>query len=122
MRLGYTSDHRNDQDGNPAGGCTFGTGFTISWQNGPLGRHADECLEMEPPHDCAEGCTRRDPNGAFVEDVIDACMDRLAYYQNSRFACRENQDAMDHLLAALDALDDRTSRREKRGVEGTHAE
>jgi hypothetical protein len=31
-------EHWNDVNGNPAGGSTFGPGFAISWQNGPLGR------------------------------------------------------------------------------------
>lgn len=105
MRIGFKSDHWNDEAGNPAGGCAFGTGFTISWQNGPLGR----------------GDERRAPNGAFVEDVIDAVADRLRAYQASRFACDANAQALAHLEAALEALDARTREREARAVEGTHA-
>lgn len=104
MNQGYVSNHWNDSNGNPAGGCTFGTGFTISWQNGPLGRGPD----------------RRPPNGAFVEDIISAALDRLQFYQSSRFACPANQDAINHLHLALLVLQTRTEEREKRGVEGTH--
>lgn len=106
MRLGFNSEHWNDANGNPAGGTTFGRGFAIGWQNGPLGR----------------GEERREPNGAFVEDVIDACADRIRYYQNSRFACDRNAKALEHLEAALTELDARTKDREARAVEGTHAE
>ena len=104
--MGFKSEHWDDANGNPAGGSTFGTGFAISWQNGPLG------LANE----------RREPNGAFVEDIIAAARDRIAYYQRSRFRCDENQIALDLLGNAIEALNTRTSRREAAGIEGTHAE
>jgi hypothetical protein len=100
------SYHVDDEDGNPAGGLARMPGVEISWQNGPLGRGAD----------------RRGPNGAFVEDVIAIAIDRINYYQASRFACDENAEALEHLGAALAALDRRTADREARGVEGTHEE
>ncbi len=117
MRQGIVSKHTNDANGNPAGGTTTGTGISIGWQNGPLGRHAAGCEEGKP---CVEGCTRVAPNGAFVEDVIEAAADRLRYYQGSRFACETNAEALDHLEKALAALDRRTKDRESRKVEGTH--
>lgn len=101
---GFTSDHFDDADGNPSGGCAFGVGFTISWQRGPLGR----------------GDGRKLPNGAFVEDLIAVVIDRLAYYQRSKFACNDNQRALEHLRAAAGALAARTVDREERAVEGTH--
>jgi hypothetical protein len=103
MRVGFKSEHWLDQNSNPAGGCTSGTGFTISWQNGPLGRGVD----------------RKEPNGAFVEDVIDAARDRIEFYQ-AHFPCPENEVAIGHLKNALRVLDERTESREERGVEGTH--
>ena len=54
MKQGFKSEHWNDENGSPAGGCSYGTGWVISWQNGPLGR----------------GNERKEPNGAFVEDVF----------------------------------------------------
>lgn len=93
-----------DSDGNPAGGVVSSVGMTISWQNGPLGR----------------GESRRPPNGAFVEDVIQAAIARLDFYQESKFNCRENADAIIYLTRALDKLRSRTSRRESQGTEGTH--
>lgn len=100
------SEHWRDEDGHPTGGCTWGTGFTISWQNGPLGR----------------GEHRLEPNGAFTEDIIYAAIDRLEFYQASDFACEYNDQAIDHLNAALNALNERTKERVKRKVEGLHKE
>ena len=98
-----TSQHWTD-DGAPEGGQAFGNGFAIAWQRGPLGRYEN----------------RLAPNGAFVEEVIEACADRIAYYQQSPFACAENEAALEHLAAALDCLKSRTARREAAGTEGTH--
>lgn len=104
MRSPIRSEHWNDANGNPAGGSTFGNGFAISWQNGPLGR----------------GITRKQPNGAFVEDVLCAVAHRLEFYQASSFRCEENQLALEHLHKALELLEDRTRAREARAVEGIH--
>ncbi len=122
MRNGIKEDHRLDANGNPAGGSTEGTGIIVEWQNGPLGRHAEKCVvdPADGPVVCVEGCTRRPPNGAFVEDVIAAAKGRLEFYQASKFNCVENARALEHLNAALDVLDSRTKSREARHVEGTH--
>jgi len=66
--LAFFSEQWMDADGNPAGGVTTGMGFTISWQNGPLGR--DE--------------NRKIPNGAFVENIIRAASDRLGRVRTDR--------------------------------------
>ena len=100
-------EHDIDANGNPSGGLTIGTGLDIKWQNGPLGRGVD----------------RKEPNGAFVEDVLRAAIGRLEFYQtasNRKFACRENAIALTHLETALLWLGKRTSDREERDVEGTH--
>lgn len=96
--------HRLDKDGRPSGGVTVGRGFTIAWQDGPLGTGED----------------RIEPNGAFVEDVITAAIGRMEHYQASEFNCDLNAEALRHLVAARDALRSRTADREDRGVEGTH--
>lgn len=98
--------HWKDNDGNPAGGVSSSRGLTISWQNGPLGRGTD----------------RTEPNGAFVEDAIQASIGRLLFYQSSKFHCEANADAIEHLREALRLLNERTAEREARGVEGTHQE
>lgn len=89
----------------PEGGQTFGPGFAIAWQRGPLGRDKNRIPQ----------------NGAFVEDVISAAIDRIEHYQSSKFASEYNAVALDHLRAALVSLQARTSERESRKVEGTHA-
>lgn len=100
------SEHWSDSNGMPAGGSSYGNGFAISWQNGPLGRGND----------------RRAPNGAFVETVIKAAMDRIEYYQSTRFESEFNARAIYHLKSALFELNRRTADREERKVEGTHAD
>lgn len=106
MRSEIKSEHWLDENGNPAGGSTFGNGFAISWQNGPLGR----------------GNNRKEPNGAFVEDIITAAIDRIEFYQNGKFACESNAETIRHLKRALVSQQSRTANREARGVEGTHEE
>lgn len=98
------SSQFSDESGAPEGGVTQSTGLLVSWQRGPLGR----------------GEERKEPNGAFVETVIAAAIDRLEFYQRSRFNCEENAKALDHLNEALAVLSSRTREREARGVEGTH--
>lgn len=105
MQGRINSHHFLDTEGNPAGGTTFGRGFAIGWQNGPLG-HAEN---------------RQLPNGAFVEDIILAAIDRLEYYQKSKFNCEFNNMALEHLNSALNILNQRTLERQARKVEGTHS-
>jgi hypothetical protein len=99
------SHHRTD-NGAPAGGQTWGQGFAIAWQDGPLGA----------PHDPE----RKRPNGAFVEDIIEAVIDRINQYQNSKFRCDENEEALAYLYKARLALDARTQKRISENKEGTH--
>ncbi len=104
MLQDFKAVNHNDENGKPAGGHVAGTGLTINWQNGPLGRGED----------------RQEPNGAFVETVIEAARQRIQYYQEAGFACHENREALTHLEGALAVLDARTKSRESAGVEGTH--
>ena len=104
-----------DKDGNPAGG--FATqhvkardrdeAFRIDWQDGPINRDAGE-----------------EPNGALVEDILDVCLHRLRFYQESKFQCYENACAVSHAVShiekALEHLDDRRKDRAERGVLGKH--
>lgn len=107
MNQQIVGKHNNDANANPAGGKTTGRGIEIYWQNGPFGRSEDG--------------TRVDPNGAFVEGVIAAAIDRLEYYQASKFKCRENALAITKLEEALHWCWHRTAKREAQRVEGTHA-
>ena len=95
MTQGYFEEHWLDANGNPAGGVSCGKGFTISWQNGPLGQ--------------AGTPGRPAANGACIEDVLQAIMGRLTFYQASKFACIENEKAIAYLEGAADWLDARTA-------------
>ena len=105
MKQVYTARNEVDPQGNPAGGWAEAMGLRVRWQDGPLGR----------------GGERFEPNGAFVETLIDVAKQRIEFYQRSDFACGENAEAIALLEAALAALESRTQRRERLGVEGTHA-
>lgn len=98
--------HRVDAHGKPDGGQTWGQGFTIAWQAGPLGSPDDP--------------SRKPPNGAFVEDIIEAAVKRLQFYQTTDFKCDENQEALSYLYKAQCTLAARTKKRTERKVEGTH--
>lgn len=108
MMQEIVSSNDVDQHGTPTGGTSSGLGINIRWQNGPLGR----------------GPERKQPNGAFVEGVILAAIQRLEFFQRAsggKFACEENERAIEHLDIALGYLEKRTIRREAAGIEGTHA-
>ena len=91
-------------EGTPTGGRVVGVGISIDWQDGPLGRPPDEQV----------------PNGAFVETVIRAALQRLEFFNESKFRCRENSLAITHLQEALHWLQHRREDREARGVQGLH--
>lgn len=99
------SHHWNDGDGNPAGGHVFGTGFSIAWQRGTTVM--------------ADGSQER--NGAFVSEILAAVLNRIEYYQSTKFKCEANNEAMSHINKALDALAKRRESRKERGVEDTHS-
>ena len=106
MRQEFIAENKNDENNNPAGGYVVGKGLEIKWQNGPLAVNGE----------------RLEPSGAFVETVIAAAKQRIEYYNESRFKCRENSMAITKLDEALHWLNHRTADRESRGVEGSHSE
>ena len=101
--------HWTDENGNPAGGVSSGKGFVVSWQNGPLGRvGTDERVE---------------PNGAFVEGIIDALEGRFEFYQQGsegKFACEENARCLELIAEMKELCQARTKRRTDSKTEGTH--
>lgn len=105
MKQQFIAENDSDENGNPAGGFVRSVGLKIDWQDGPLGR----------------GLDRLDPNGAFVETVIAAAKQRIEYYNETQFRCRENSMAATKLDEALLWLNKRTTDREERDVEGTHS-
>lgn len=58
-------------------------------------------------------------NGVTNEVLLALLIDRLKGFQSGKFACEQNQIALDHIQAAMDALKSRTETRLLRGVEGT---
>lgn len=100
------NDFKTDLNGNPSGGESLARGVKVNWQNGPLLKDGE----------------RKEPNGAFVEEVIQIAIDRINFYNDSKFRCRENSLAVTKLEEALHWLNARTSRRIESGIEGTHKE
>lgn len=78
----------------------------VNWQDGPRGTVGDGTLE--------------DPNGAFVEDVLWVALQRLEFFQDSKYRCRENAIAITKIEEALFIMKDRQLSRSERGVEGKH--
>ncbi len=100
----FKAENKCDENGNPTGGSVTGIGLKIDWQDGPLGRGDD----------------RQEPNGAFVETVIAAVIQKLEHYNADKFKCRENSVAITKLEEAGMWLNQRTINRERRESEGTH--
>lgn len=93
-----------DKDGNPASGYAHGVGMSVVFQDGPRGKLNDGTLAPA--------------SGAFVEDLLVAAMQRLAFFQQTKFAHDKNAEAIEHLHRAIDALDSRAKERARRGVLG----
>jgi hypothetical protein len=83
------SHHHTDNTGSPAGGYAEGLGILIRWQNGPT---------------VVRGVAQ-EPNGAFVEGVVRSAITRLEYYDAIGLGSADTAEALDHLKAALSALD-----------------
>lgn len=86
-------------DGLPDGGQSSGIGFSIAWQRGPLtnGR-----------------------NGAYLIEVMEACLAQLERFKSTPFDCPENEQAREHLSQSIEILKARRDRRESQGILGTH--
>lgn len=104
-----------DEAGNPtAGQVQLITGapdsdntevLRIIWQSAPRGK-ADGTLAA--------------PNGAFIEDVLWAALQRLEFFQDSKYRDRGNALAITKIEEALQALKNRQLERSYRNVEGKH--
>jgi len=60
-------------------------------------------------------------NGISGEALLAVVRDRLECFQAGPYASADNQEALDHIVAAMEALHRRTKERMSRGVEGTHS-
>ena len=88
-----------DTEGNHDGGVSTGIGFTIAWQRGSL--------------------NEADRNGAFLIEVVEVCLNQIEYFQDGKFQCQENAEAIFHLEQAIASLKSRRNRREQDGTLGT---
>lgn len=104
----YDAINHTSEEGHDAGGHFIGTGVRIDWQRGP---------RRSEPHGAIS-----EKNGAFVEDVIYAALQRLEHFQGGKFPSEHNVTAIDCLKQALLALGRRQIDRIERGVEGMLAE
>lgn len=101
----FVASNFNDEEGNHFGGCSYGPGFVISWQRGPVINH---------------GKGDSGQNGAFLQTVLDAVIHQLEYVNKGKFQCPENEEALKHLNLAAEAMQARRLKRLNRGVSGTH--
>lgn len=75
-------------------------GYPIHFQNGPI-----QSIGI---------------NGISQEALLAIVKDRLEGFQSGPFACNANQNALESVNQAINALLSRTIERTSRGVEGTH--
>ena len=87
--------------------------FSVSTSEEPSTILADIHFQEGPIKECGV-------NGVNNEDLIAMVICRLDHFQESEFACYENDLAIMKLEEALLWLRKRTMGREKRQVEGTH--
>ena len=114
------ADNELDENQNPTGGSVElhvtksgdveYPALIVNWQDGPrgMGENPDGSLALA------------DPNGAFVEDVLWAALQRLEFFNESKYRCRENSIAITKIEEALFILKDRQLSRSERNVEGKH--
>lgn len=93
------SNWTDEATGNHDGGVSYGPGYCLSWQRGPL--------------------NEADRNGAGLIEVLDACRHQLEYFQNGKFSCEENRLALEKLDEAIAHLESRRDRRTAEGTLGT---
>lgn len=94
-----------DDKGNPASGYVHGPGLCVVFQDGPRGKLDD-------------GVTLAPANGAFVEDLLVAALQRLSHFQGTQYKCDENERAIEKIAEAIAILHDRAKGRAARGVLG----
>ena len=91
-------DSMNYYDGNYKldGGYAYATGFAINWQRGRLFNNKS-----------GEEVGR---NGALIDEVLWACLQRLKFYRNCGYADENDMEALRHVRSAVKMLDDARDR------------
>jgi hypothetical protein len=92
-----------DGEENPDGGHTEGCGLSIRWQRGALD------FDDDVPW-----------NGCFMVTLLESAQRRLEYYQETKFKCDDNEEALGHIKSAIKVLNRRQVERFCRGVRGGH--
>lgn len=98
----YNANHYYEVRQTPSEGATISEKeiyAKIKFQQGPIKEHGI--------------------NGCHNEDLIAIVIDRLQGFQESSFACKENDMAITKLEEALLWLNKRTQNRRAKGIEGT---
>ena len=98
--MNLTTHNPVNLEGELTAGWVHGIGLEIHWQNGPLEDDAR--------------------NGALLADGLEACLQRLNAYQETRLSCRENEMAIIKIREALHWLGARQQDRQLRGVQHTY--
>ena len=93
--------NKTDHSGNVTGGYSTGMGMEIHWQDGAL-------------------YTDKPRNGALVDEVLQAALQRLEAYQETRLSCFETHDAITKIQEAMQWLEARRRSRQAWGVQGTY--
>ena len=111
-----TVSNQTDDNDNPTGGSVAlmvvkgenedFPALVVNWQDGPRGQEGTDELSA--------------PNGAFVEDVIYAAIQRLEFFEQSKYKSEYNEKAIQYLTAALSCLDVRSKKRAEAGTLGKH--
>lgn len=117
------SEFTTDQDGNPTGGQSILTVVTSPGLSEKLGvESGGATLDAMIIH-WQDGIVGEEgQNGAFVEDVIEAARQRIQFFNQGKFRCRENSIAITKLEEALQWLDWRTRSRLLAEVENTYVQ
>jgi hypothetical protein len=93
--------------------------YRISWEKHDKDR--DITLEHVVSIDFQNGPIKEvGVNGLTQEALLAITIDRMRSFQAGPYACDANQRALEAMLVALSALQERTRERIARGVEGTH--
>jgi len=91
-------------DGTPDGGWAEAPGLAIRWQKGALNFEEGEVSW----------------NGCFLVTLLQVAEAQLEFYENSKYACNDNADALVKVREAMEILNRRQIRRFCCGVRGKH--
>lgn len=100
--------------------------YLVSWLGGPVETQQPDgsaIISRKPNGSLAilfqkGGKQDAGANGITNENLLEIVRHRLACFQAGPCPCKENESALNHVIAALEMLRRRTAKRQRRGVEG----